>query len=237
VLKPSALLVAAVALLQVSGCDAISGSSASDASSNSDEHEDKPLSDGVDGGTPVTDAGLEADAPTSRFPQVPALHRVSATACTQPRPPGNVAPCGIYFKADAGNCANDQDCTAGLNGRCNCDWPPSGGQCSYDACTSDSDCPGREVCDCRESPAHVTWGTQTVCLAGNCRTDSDCGPGGYCSPSPLPGCGAGSWYGYFCHTPGDQCVDDADCNQGNAYCAYDMSSSRWVCSTGMCIDG
>jgi hypothetical protein len=35
--------------------------------------------------------------------------------------------------------------------------------CSYDVCQSDGDCQGG-VCDCRESPAHVTWGTQTVCL-------------------------------------------------------------------------
>ena len=115
-------------------------------------------------------------------------------------------------------------------------WPPTAIDCSYDGCASDSDCSGG-VCDCRESPAHVTWGTQTVCLGGNCRTDSDCGHGAYCSPSPALGCGPQSWSAYYCHTPGDQCVDDADCNQGNAYCAYDTGSSRWVCSTGLCIDG
>jgi len=132
----------------------------------------------------------------------------------------------------------------GTNGRCNCTpigaTANSWNQCSYDTCASDDDCAGK-VCHCREDPAHVYWGTQTFCYRhGDCKTDSDCGPGGYCSPSPAPGCGAGatysSWYGYFCHTPGDDCVDDGDCSGQEAYCAYDETKQRWICAMGTCVD-
>ncbi len=218
--------VACFALLQLAGCDAASSSSASDASSSPEATEGNP-SDGLDAGADM--------------PQIPLLHHPSDTPCTQPRPASNRSSCDRFTQPDSGECGSDLDCTAGPNGRCDCNasspLPANNPQCSYDVCASDNNCKRGEVCDCRESPAHVTWGTQTVCVAANCRTDSDCGPAGYCSPSPLAGCGADSWYGYFCHTPGDQCVNDADCHQGNAYCAYDMSSSRWVCATGICIDG
>ncbi len=241
-------LLAAVPFLQLAGCGASSSSLAPDASSDAREGDEaagdgdsgSPAHDGSSDAQGADDGGLEGDAPTANVSRVPLLHRASSAACTQPRPAGTPESNCNSFNRDAGNCGGDQDCTAGPDGRCNCQQFPAlaanGNRCSYDDCASDSDCQGG-VCDCRESPAHLTWGTRTVCLAGNCRTDSDCGPGGYCSPSPTAGCGAQSWYGYFCHTLGDECVDDADCNQGNAYCAYESSSSRWVCSTGMCIDG
>ncbi len=248
VVKSSVALLAAIALLQLAGCAATSSGSVPDASSDDTRATNGDAVDGdtIDSATPVGDAhmtdagGLDSDAPTANVAHVPLLHRATALACAQPRPAGtHYDDCNSFYR-DAGNCGSDQDCTVGANGRCNCELfaavAADGNRCSYDGCASDRDCQGG-VCDCRESPAHITWGTQTVCLGGNCRMDSDCGQGGYCSPSPALGCGAQSWSAYYCHTPGDQCVDDADCNQGNAYCAYDTGSSRWVCSTGMCIDG
>ena len=247
--KVSAGLVAAAALLQLAGCTSSpsTGGMSSEDAQATDGHAIE--GDAIDGGTPDDDAAasdvgdLEADAPAAIVSLVPLLHRASAAACTQPRPAGTAYPaCNPYGDeaGPSGHCGSDQDCTAGTDGWCNCflQGPAvadNGNWCSYDGCASDSDCNGG-VCDCRESPAHVIWGTQTICLEAF-RTDSDCGPTGYCSPSSQPGCGAQSWYAYFCHTPGDQCVNDTDCNQGNAYCAYEASSSRWVCSTGMCIDG
>jgi hypothetical protein len=140
-------------------------------------------------------------------------------------------------------CANDSDCTSGANGRCDCLHIGATTQqqnaCTYDDCGADTDCHGG-VCICRESPVHVPqyYGSRTVCLGGgNCRTDRDCGNGGYCSPAPQPGCGAQYWLGYFCHTSRDECVDDTDCSEANAYCAYDTTASRWICSTGMCEVG
>jgi hypothetical protein len=246
VVKISAGLLATAALLQLAGCGGTSSSSAHNTSSDDAEALD---GDAIDDAAPdddadASDAGaLEADAPAANVSRVPLLHRATADACLQPRPAGGqVAGCSS-FHGDAGvalgpgECLSDQDCTAGSNGRCTCGpGPVLAARCSYDNCASDSDCSGG-VCDCRESAAHVTWGTQTVCLAGNCRTDTDCGAGGYCSPSPVAGCGAQGWYAYFCHTRGDQCVNDSDCNEANAYCAYDTSASTWVCSTGMCVDG
>jgi hypothetical protein len=79
-------------------------------------------------------------------------------------------------------CSNDADCTAGRNGRCVASYiSPCRSYCSYDDCSTDTDCPEREACVCRSS------GTSTapnVCAPdSNCRTDSDCGECGFCSPS------------------------------------------------------
>jgi hypothetical protein len=178
--------------------------------------------------------------------KIPSRHRASASVCTQARPPGRScaeSPClgspfGIY---SGGNCGADQDCTTGSNGRCNCFTVAAGesNACSYDQCASDSDCSGG-VCVCREDSIRNTAGacqaTQTICLPGNCHIDSDCGDAGYCSPSTFPGCGPVWWYGYFCHTASDDCVDDSDCNEAGAYCAFSTASGHWSCSAGACID-
>jgi len=240
-------LVAAVSTLQLAACGGNSGGTAPEPSSDSRatdggalEGDSGPASDDALDDSPLDDDARGDDAPATGISHVPLVHRASAAACTQPRPAGMPYARCNSSGPDAGDCSSDQDCTSGSAGRCNCEQFPAlaanGNRCSYDGCASDSDCQGG-VCDCRESPAHLTSGTQTFCLGGNCRTDSDCGQGGYCSPSPTPGCGAQSWSAYYCHTPGDQCIDDADCTEGNAYCAYDPGSSRWVCSTGQCFDG
>src|SRR5581483_2271997 len=108
-------------------------------------------------------------------------------------------------------CLADTDCSAGQNGRC---LPTPGiacvPECSYDVCRTDTDCATGGPCACRASS---TDSTPNVCVPGNCLVDSDCGPSGFCSPSGLIGtCGIG----YYCHTPNDSCVDDADCasNEG-----------------------
>jgi hypothetical protein len=76
---------------------------------------------------------------------------------------------------------------------------------------------------------------------GNCLVDSDCGPGGYCSPS------TGSCYvnpgPYYCHTPMDTCINDSDCPSVDAgtsscpvltSCAYDPDAGHWGCSNSVC---
>jgi hypothetical protein len=38
--------------------------------------------------------------------------------------------------------------------------------------------------------------------------------------------------GYYCHTPSDECMTDADCDHAVAslHCIYDAAkSNRWVC--------
>jgi hypothetical protein len=191
---------------------------------------------GIDSPSSPDGASPDEEAPYDARPDVSMTtppHRPSAASCTLPRPASN-ATCNH----DGGTpCARDQDCTHGVNGRCVCSFTACCGDanvCSYDECTSDLDCAdGGGVCACRENPIN-DWGTQNVCLsAGNCRVDSDC-PSGYCSPASLPtGC-KGRWYGYFCHTSSDQCLDDGDCVGAGAFCAFDRGAGRWVCSTAVC---
>jgi hypothetical protein len=48
----------------------------------------------------------------------------------------------------------------------------------------------------------------------------------FCPSATGDGCG----HGYFCHTPGDGCVDDADCDHG-ATCNYAVATGTWTCSS------
>jgi hypothetical protein len=215
--------------------------------------DDADAADAADGeATGITDAGGDVDTGPA-IAKVPKIHRAVASACTQPRAASTGADCppgaGCSAGSQEGGCQNDQACTAGMSGRCSCAFvsfacPNYDSICSYDACQSDSDCGDSGVCECRGSPlGDIGSSAATVCRTSNCRTDSECGTGGYCSPSPYPGCGSTWWYGYFCHTPQDECTDDSDCSlggggldaQGNAYCAF--SGKRWICSTGICSDG
>lgn len=189
--------------------------------------------------------------------RVPLNHRAQGTSCPSARGPGSTANACMLPGEPAG-CTSDSSCTEGTNGRCNSsqggpivDCVPS---CSYDLCASDSDCPDDTPCLCRDS---ATSGAANRCYGGgNCRVDSDCGPGGFCSPSLVnqacaclgvpcpPDAGAvcavngvqvpcdcdPCGHGYFCHTKQDTCVDDSDCPSGAA-CDYDAFNAKWACST------
>jgi hypothetical protein len=188
----------------------------------------------------------DATMPISWDGRVPPEHRASGVACSDEREAG-LGGVGECLDGDApplpGNpCAANSDCNAGLDGVCFClpalIAPPSGsGQgslytetsCSYDECLTDSDCGTHIPCDCRYP---TIAGSPNVCLtASNCAVDSDCGPPGFCSPSNLPG--QSPEVGYFCRTPNDTCVDDADCPVGpeamGAECRFDMASAIWTC--------
>jgi len=161
-------------------------------------------------------------------PRTPVKHRAASASCPQERAAG--MPVGGCLLPSS--CTGDGDCTAGANGRCLLTPPGCGHECSYDTCASDSDCPDNGVCACRSSSTDTSANT---CYAGNCRIDADCGPGGFCSPSlvdpfPCENC----WPGYFCHTPMDSCLDDADCDDPNGpakRCVFDAKGSRlWACA-------
>ena len=184
---------------------------------------------------------IEADAAPEGGAKVPAVHR--ATACCpsqrgpgpsqQPYPPGIAS----ALAPDAGGCTSDSDCKDGANGRC---FPFEGlvgpGGCSYDECFADSTCGSKTPCICR--------GTSTDNLAnvcdpgGNCAVDSDCGPGGFCSPS-WESCSGPT---YECHTALDTCIDDADCPDVGAgascptvaRCAYSLQAQHWACTSLTC---
>jgi len=133
-------------------------------------------------------------------------------------------------------CKQDVDCTdLFLDGPC-----VNGACADIDHCMHDSDCPGStDVCSCY--PQTLVMGGFSygnACVAGNCRTDADCGPGGFCSPTVDPQCGGyRGVQGYDCHTCEDTCVDDTDCGDGkpgSPYCAYDPTVGHWTCGTGVC---
>jgi hypothetical protein len=162
--------------------------------------------------------------------RVPAQHRQSDAQCSTPAPPGNCSNSTGF----AGRCSDDSTCTAGANGRC---ISPGGGvpipcTCTYDECMHDTDCAG-EACACHGSA--FTGGYGNRCVSGNCRTDADCGAGGYCSPSEVADSCGDSLLGFFCRTPGDLCVDDSDCpaatggTPGTPVCVYTPGGARWEC--------
>jgi hypothetical protein len=139
---------------------------------------------------------------------------------------------------DAGGCVSDSDCTSGANGRC---FPFGGlvgpGGCSYDECSTDSSCGSRTPCLCRGSSSD---NSANVCdPGGDCAVDSDCGPGGYCSPS-WESCGGPK---YRCHTAHDACINDGDCPSVDAgafscstvaLCAYSPQAQSWACNQRVC---
>jgi hypothetical protein len=161
--------------------------------------------------------------------RIPLNHRASASACPQqraPETPQASTSCGMPDAAAGGalrQCSKDSDCTAGQNGRCsNSVGGPAGTFCSYDQCFSDSQCSDGTVCDCRSSSASDT---PNYCLAsGNCLVDSDCGSGGYCSPSGIsPGGGSCSCFGPETSPP-------TDCGAPGSICSVNGNVVPCECS-------
>lgn len=159
--------------------------------------------------------------------RIPAHHRPTASSCPVARAPSNTTTCCPDASYPGQwQCSQDSDCTAGKNGRCLSNPGPAGTHCSYDECFVDSDCPGNVPCNCRTSPDSYA---PNLCATGSdCRIDSDCGPCGFCSPSPdapypTP------YVPYFCHTPADTCIDNSDCTEPSACCSFDQAKGHWAC--------
>ncbi len=148
----------------------------------------------------------ESVSPSPVLATAPEEHRAEATAC------------GLHGPGDAdpklaGDCKKDKDCKGGKHARCVALYAGGGrgprmNMCETDACDSDADCKGG-VCDC---------GGTHICVAAQCKTDADCGVGGFCSPSkdstPMGGCFNSHAAGYFCHTAQDACQNRSDCANG-----------------------
>jgi hypothetical protein len=176
----------------------------------------------------------EAGTVSTGDAEVPLDHRAAGACCPSQRGPG---PSGQPYPSGSTTCTSDSDCTGGANGRC---FPFAGlvgpGGCSYDECFTDSNCPSGTPCLCRSSPSDDS---ANVCVpGGNCVVDSDCGPGGYCSPS-RGSCEELS--PYYCHTASDTCISDSDCpyvDGGESYvtvCAYNPQAHRWACNQLRCL--
>jgi hypothetical protein len=71
-------------------------------------------------------------------------------------------------------------------------------------------------------------------VPANCRLDSDCGAGGYCSPSRGT---CGTFQGFYCHTPADSCVDPTvDCaGCGQNACTYSPATAAFACGSSVCL--
>src|SRR5262245_5175911 len=135
------------------------------------------------GGVPGPAPGPVPVPPGPQMSSVPLVHRPSAPTCPSDRPTYD---CGKQVMVPPVSCHLDSDCGSGSNGRCVGNGH-DGCSCSYDTCTTDADCPSGQLCDCRDLWHYGTNGPNQ-CLPSNCRVDSDCGPGGYCSPT-LGDCG------------------------------------------------
>lgn len=163
--------------------------------------------------------------------QEPEKHRPVAEACDDERPmqPFELGPDEEYGEVE---CRSHEACDQGRNGRCV--FTRFGTACTYDECITDDDCGAGSVCQCNGG----FYSDNNVCLSqGECQTDGDCGANGYCSPS-FGDCGDYSGVvGWFCHTADDECVDDADCGDGESwgdYCAFMPGTGRWQCSNSHC---
>jgi hypothetical protein len=105
------------------------------------------------------------------------------------------------------------------------------------ACATDADCPSGTACVC-EATRGVGSSPTSECLPSSCRVDADCGGGQLCSPSIAPGgpggCGL-EYFGYDCHTAGDECGIDADCKGdttlGSAACMFVRERGIWACTS------
>ena len=172
--------------------------------------------------------------------RVPANHRLAGSACPQDRGAGT--PNGAFCSANAPlpiDCAADSACTAGTNGRCLQGIGPACRLfCSYDECASDSDCPGNIPCACRQAASDSA--PNTCATASNCRVDTDCGAGGFCSPS-LIGSACECISESFC-TPGEASCSETDANgvmTVQVPCSCSGNCGRgYFCHTGKdsCID-
>jgi hypothetical protein len=171
---------------------------------------------------PPPDAGVPKNTQDADM-RTPLLHRAAGAACPTGRAPGpgpftfscNSVTCPAHL------CVQDLNCTAGTNGRCLTGNPGGLALCSYDECFSDADCPANIPCECRDS---ASSSAPNRCLSGSdCRVDSDCGPGNFCSPSP-------AWVDApcHCHTSSDTCMDDSDCMHLKS-CAFDGQNGYWSC--------
>lgn len=175
------------------------------------------------GGSSSGEGSSSGGSSGSSSGRVPENHRPTATPCDDVRPAGGAPD-------DDGECTTDADCDAGRNGRCRVRGGRIGGwACTYDACLTDAECAGNGVCECEGAVSSDA----NVCLSNvGCRVDADCGAGGFCSPSQGS---CGNYSGiitYQCHTPQDECIDDADCEQGN--CRFDDTAGHWKCSDSQC---
>ena len=185
--------------------------------------------DGPSGAATLDDSGLcEGTAVQDGAVAVPPEHRAAASACSLSSRFPLSADGGAIACASAADCSGD---AASVLEPIAC----LGGQCTYDQCLTDSDCPTGSLCLCAADAGGGNIIHANACVPAACRLDSDC-PSGYCSPDRTY-CDEVS--GYYCHSPHDTCVDptiDCPCiTQGGAGCLYAPQVGYWVCGQSICL--
>ena len=176
------------------------------------------------GATAFVAPASDTEGAVSRIPEA---HRAKSEICDSVREVPEPT-----YQHEYNECTAHADCKEGENGRCEIgNWWDDYLKCTYDLCFKDGDCEAGKICQCGGDAANRCY------AEGNCRTDADCGRNGYCSPT-LGSCGHYSGpVGYYCHTPDDECVNDADCAdqfEYGGYCAYNKVSGHWSCSDAEC---
>jgi hypothetical protein len=162
------------------------------------------------GGSSSTTSGADSGVHADAGGDVVVTHSEGGGTCRSAPP--------TIHRPSAGTCPShetDAGADAGLSG---C-MPPK------DACLTDSDCGATGVCDC-EAPrcAEPFAVAGNVCIASNCRVDSDCACG-FCAGDTS----CGGLDGYYCTTPQDECSTDADCQDGGSPMQCRWSTNRWAC--------
>jgi hypothetical protein len=147
------------------------------------------------------------------------VHRPTAAACPRLAAPTSTV-CALASFNPQGDCTDASDCQAGIDGRCVGSLPSGRCSCTYDACFSDGECPGGEVCACSGSFSG------NACVASACYVDADCGASGFCAPE-IDHC-TSAVLGYFCRTAKDTCTDDSDCGTGSR-CERSPDAGIWAC--------
>ncbi len=197
------------------------------------------------GGAPVDHRSESSSCPEARGPGISA---VPAT-CSQ-----DVTRIACTADSDCTSGTNGR-CVQSLG-------PACGYACSYDECASDSDCVGNAPCLCRSSNSDTSANTcatasncrvdadcgrfgfcspsllgpcgcisEAFCDASSAGACSETGPDGVTRSVPCS-CSGKCGNGYFCHTPKDSCLDDADCPRGA--CIFDLTSQAWMCASVLC---
>jgi hypothetical protein len=106
------------------------------------------------------------------------------------------------------------------------------GACSVDPCITDSDCASGQICACQGQLGGGPPRLGNACMTTQCQVDANCGGGQVCSASVGP---CGSLLGYYCHTPADECLTDADCCGTTPLCTFQTSKGHWACQTSTMI--
>lgn len=168
-------------------------------------------------------------------------HRASADACAETREPVWEVPgeCADYAEAA---CNSHEDCTGGSNGRCTMGiWGTEDCHCSYDECSSDSDCSDGYVCGCGEAAPFENL-PNNQCISGGCLTDADCASGlcmavpYYCDAPPSVDA---LWIeGFACATDEDECRnhESCTCDDELAACRPESPGEPWTCGRGYMFD-